>query len=272
MPLRVLQHGFAGTTESVGLEPGAWKDVERHGQFLIDLEFLLRYGPRSGTASCMYCKSPPYLNEIASQFPWIHFYVFEHQTKGSVEDYDPAQPELVCSTPLTVQVEYNKTMSSLEFTKDMARTMGERGGRDSLLMICHGQDSVRQLALHVLMRPTYSLLDVCGVIPVDYLEGELVLPVHIPNNKIFTCLVAHQSARCKAYDPAVYLGEIGKTHAPSPHPLAQTDSESGFTTRGQASSRGWCAPPRPTTRPARTSSRGSTRGARTRSTAAPPRS
>ncbi len=71
MPLRVLQHGFAGTTESVGLEPGAWNDVELHGQFLLDLEFLLRYGLRSGTASCMYCRSPRYLQEIASQFPWI---------------------------------------------------------------------------------------------------------------------------------------------------------------------------------------------------------
>lgn len=229
MPLRVLQHGFAATTPSVGLEPGKWADVGVHGQFLMDLEFLLRFCPRSGTASCVYCRSPSYLQELAQQFPWIHFYAFEHQPKQ--DEYDPAQPALACSAPLTVQVdrpecpplpnlqsslfhpqvEFNKTTSALEFTKEMARTMGERSGRDreSLLMICHGHDSVRQLALHVLMRPSYSLMDVCGVIPRDYLDGELILPLYIPNNKIFACLVAHQHAVCKTYDPDVYHGEIG---------------------------------------------------------------
>lgn len=217
MPLRVLQHGFAATTPSVGMEPGKWADISLHGQFLLDLEFLLRYGPRSGTASCVYCKSPPYLQELAQQFPWIHFYVFEHRPKPA-EEYDPAQPELVCATPPTVQVEFNRTMSALEFTKEMARTMGERSGRDreSLLMICHGQDSVRQLALHVLMRPSYSLLDVCDAIPADYLDGELILPLYIPNNKIFACLVAHQHAACKTYDQAVYLGEIGARETETP--------------------------------------------------------
>lgn len=212
MPLRVLQHGFAATTPSVGLEPGKWADVGLHGQFLIDLEFLLRYGPRSGTASCVVCKSPPYLLELAHQFPWIHFYVFEHsKPKTEEEEYDPAQPELVCSSPLTVQTEFNRTTSPLEFTKEMARTMGERTGREreSLLMICHGLDSIRQLALHVLMRPSHSLLDVNGVMPVDYLEGEIVLPLFLPNHKIFACLVARQQAGCKTYDPELYLGEMG---------------------------------------------------------------
>lgn len=102
MPLRVLQHGFSGATESVGLEPGRWSDVAAHGQFLLDLEFLLRCAPASGTASCVYCKSPTYLREIAQQFPWIHFYAFEHA--HAVPEYDPAQPALACSVPLTVQV------------------------------------------------------------------------------------------------------------------------------------------------------------------------
>ena len=90
--------------------------------------------------------------------------------------------------------------------------MGERSGRDreSLLMVCHGVDPVRQLALHVLMRPSYSFLDICGPIPVDYLDGELILPLYLPNNKVFACLVAHQHALCKTYNPEVYLGEIGE--------------------------------------------------------------
>lgn len=251
MPLRVLQHGFAATTPSVGLEPGRWTDVCLHGQFLLDLEFLLRYGPRSGTASCVYCKSPPYLCELAQQFPWVHFYVFEH--KPVPAEYDPAEPNMVCSAPLTVQVEFNKTMSALEFTKEMARTMGERSSRDreSLLMICHGHDPIRQLALHVLMRPSYSLLDLCGQIPVDYLDGELILPLYIPNNKIFACMVAHQHAKGKTYDPEVYLGEIGtcmRERRQTPHAFIFDR----LRPAPQASFKASCERRRPTTRAAAT--------------------
>jgi hypothetical protein len=211
MPIRVLQHGFFGTTQSVGLEPGTWADISPHGQFLTDLEFLMRYSPKSGTASCVYCKSPSYLDEIANQFPWIHFYVFGHVP--SEPEYDPAAPAMKYEVPLTVQVQFNKTTSALEFTKEMARTMGERGAkeRESLLMICHDQDMIRQLSLHVLMRPNYTLMDIPGTIPADYLDGELILPMFIPNNKIFTNITVHQHAKCKSYDPSTYIGEIGET-------------------------------------------------------------
>ena len=228
MPLRVLEHGQAGTMESVGLEPGTWADVALQGQFLLDLEFILRCAPTSGTASCIYCQSPPYLDHIAMQFPWIHFYVFGHVCPAP--EYDPAQPELACSGPLTVQVAFNKTTSCLDFTKDMARTMGERCARDreSLLMICHGQDPIRQMALQVLMRPQYALLDVCGVIPVDYLDGDLILPIYIPNNKIFVGLVVRQGMGARVYDPSVFLGEMGKR--PAPPPLRSPD---GLTLLGR---------------------------------------
>jgi hypothetical protein len=211
MPSRVLQHGFAATTESAGLEPGTWADVSLHGQFLLDLEFLLRCAPTSGTASCLYCKSPPYLKEIAQQFPWIHFYAFEHTYPAP--EYDPAQPLITTASQLTVQVDFNRTMSSDKFTKDMARTMGERCARDreSLLLICHGQDSMRQIALQVLMRPSYALLDVCCPIPAEYLEGDLILPIFLPNNKAFLCIVAKQHAKGRAYDSALLQTEIGQT-------------------------------------------------------------
>ena len=99
----------------------------------------------------------------------------------------------------------------------MARTMGERSARDreSLLMICHCQDPIRQMALQVLMRPQYALLDVCGAIPVDYLDGDLILPIYIPNNKIFVGLVVRQGAGGRVYDPAVFLGEIGEKPIPA---------------------------------------------------------
>ena len=59
------------------------------------------------------------------------------------------------------------------------------------------------------MRPCYALLDVCGVIPVDYLEGDLILPLYLPNNKIYVGLVARQDAKAREYDPSVFVGEIG---------------------------------------------------------------
>ena len=207
MTIRTLRHGSFGTTQSVGLEPGAWTDVSAQGQFLIDLEFLVQHGPPSGTGSCVYCKHPSYLSEIAAQFPWIHFFVFDHKpAEGS--DYDPEQPLIMQAA---TRVEANTTVTTMEFTKDMARTMGERGEREreSLLMISHGQDPMRQLALHVLMRPHYSLLDICGTIPTEYLDGELILPMFIPNNKVFVALAVHQHAKCKAYDRDTFTGEMG---------------------------------------------------------------
>jgi hypothetical protein len=247
MSMRVLNHGFFGTTKSVGLETGQWNDIPPHGQFLTDLEFLTRYSPRSGTASCVYCKSPSYLTEIASQFPWIHFYVFDHVTPEP--EYDPSAPTLNYTVPLTVQVEFNRTTSALEFTKEMARTLGERGNkeRESLLMICHNQDPIRQLSLHVLMRPHYTLMDICGIVPGDYLDGEIILPMYIQNNKIFANLVVHQHSKCKSFEPTIYQEEIGEVlsvHAPSLNPR---DPHS----RAQASSKGLSAHRKHTTRQAK---------------------
>ena len=53
MPLRVLQHGFSGATESVGLEPGRWSDVAAHGQFLLDLEFDTEHTRAAVEDMCM---------------------------------------------------------------------------------------------------------------------------------------------------------------------------------------------------------------------------
>ena len=104
---------------------------------------------------------------------------------------------------------YNMTISQTEFTKDMARVMGDNNRHSSRVLICHGADPLRQLALHALLRPTHSLMDVCGIIPADYLESEIILPVLIPINKVFTCLVVWQGAKWVSYDPEVYKAEIG---------------------------------------------------------------
>ena len=88
---------------SIGLEAGTWSDVATHGQFLIDLEFLTRYTRaicNSGGGRCIYYKEPRYLPEIASLFPWLHFYAYQHVPDP--QDYDPTQPEI--TAPMTVEV------------------------------------------------------------------------------------------------------------------------------------------------------------------------
>lgn len=191
------------------MEPGAWEDMSVQARFLVDLEFLTRYAPPWGVA-CLYCKAPAYLTHLAAQFPWIHFYGYEHASP----EYDPAAPAVFASeAPITLETRLNMTLSPLEFTKEDARMMGARSmaaGAQTLLMICHGAGSVRQLALHALVQPTHSLLDVSGVIPFDYLEGELILPLFIPNNKIFALLVASQACRAVQYEPDTYENEIGE--------------------------------------------------------------
>ena len=101
------------------------------------------------------------------------------------------------------------TISQHEYTKDMARVMGENR-HSTRTLICHGVDPLRQLALHALLKPTYSLMDVCGSIPADYLEGEIILPVFIPINRMFACLVVFQGAKWGSYDPEVFKAEFGK--------------------------------------------------------------
>lgn len=231
MPVRVLQHGFSPATDNYGMEPGNWNDLDVQAQFLIDLEFLMRYTTLGGTGSCVYCKSPPYLTEIASHFPWLYFYAYDHvepaNSIGSCssnpdEEYDPDRPEIILpslSAPLTVQVHGNVTTAAYEFTKEVARKLGENSRSASRVMICHGADSPRQLCLHAFLRPRYSLLDLVGAIPTDYLDGEIMLPMFIPNHKIFACLVAGEEAKCRSYDSALYQSEIG-AHNQQPLPYS----------------------------------------------------
>ena len=81
-------------------------------------------------------------------------------------------------------------------------------------MICHGETETRQAVLHALLRADASLLDVCGTIPTDYLEGQLVLPIGLPQSRLFACLVASHPCKCAEYDPALYEQEMGAKPCP----------------------------------------------------------
>ena len=201
---------------------GKWSDLTVQGQFLLELEFLSRYtqpcGDVDSETACVYTQSPPYLCDIACQFPWVHFYAFRHSRPIPVADeYDPDIPSLLglLQSDFTQQTNLNMTTSPYEFSKEGAVTLSQSRGAPNqrLVMICHGETSMRQLALHALLRADHSLLDVCGLISEDYLEGDLVLPIFIPQDRIFVSLVASQPCKCADYYPETYGEEIG---APPP--------------------------------------------------------
>lgn len=226
MQSRVLAHGRAprSTTTSAThtYERGSWSDLTREAQFLIDLEFLARHSlspaqlltkrRASVETSCIYAQTPPYLDEISRRFPWIHFYAF-NRPLSEVDEYDPAQPEIVKSVDFTLQTDQNKTTSPFPFNKDSATMLSKNKqaapDRQCLLMICHGESPTRQMILHTLVQADYSLLDIGGAIPAEYLEGELVLPIFLPNRKIFACLIVYATCKAKQYDPKVFQEEIG---------------------------------------------------------------
>ena len=217
MPQRVLAHKRAPTTETgmQGMTAGQWADVSQEGQFLIDLEFLTLHtqppvaGKQQHTeTACVYTQSPSYLVQIACQFPWVHFYCFRHRVEGDELEYDPERP----AVRRTLQTEHNRTTSPFEFSKDSAITLSkakEARPEHRLVMICHGETEMRQVVLHALLRADYSLLDICGCVQEDYLEGEIVLPIMLPQNKALACLVATHPCKCATYDPNIYRQEMG---------------------------------------------------------------
>lgn len=222
------------------MEPGRWTDIQEQGQFLLELEFLTRHThpePRDKTkptviaeSACVYTTSPPYLVEIARQFPWVHFFAFQHVfavvsggSDAGGSEYDPAQPSaLVRITGPSYQTEHNRTMSVDPIDKEsittLSRVKEDKPAHRGLVLICHGETPTRQLMLHSALRADHSMLDVCGAISQEYAAGELVLPVQIPQNKVFTSLVVSLAAEARApcskvatYDPEGYMDELCKS-------------------------------------------------------------
>lgn len=223
---RILSHRRAPTTEQpaqIGMVPGCWADVDLQGQFLMDLEFLALHthpcqlNSAAPDTACVYTTSPPYLSQIAAQFPWVHFYAFRHraleeQPPQVADEYDPESPALAPAwtwTTVSIQTVHNMTTSPAEFTRDNAVGFcraKEARAEHRVVMICHGESDTRQAVLHALLRPDHSMLDLCGSIQREYLKGEIVLPMRLPNSKVFACLHAHASDQfqCVAYDTELY--------------------------------------------------------------------
>jgi hypothetical protein len=215
------------------MKPGKWAELCERAQFLLDLEFLSRHTHPGderirptivAATACVYTQSPPYLDEIARQFPWVHFYAFRHIITAQEEtEYDPAQPALVSkSTAPSMQTDRNKTTATDAFTKEAAtalsRVREDGQSPHCAVLICHGESLIQQLVFHTLLRADYSMLDIEGPIPAEYLDGDIVLPIQLPRDRVFACMVAHRSCRPTAYNPALYLEEICKSLPRAAHP------------------------------------------------------
>lgn len=239
MPTRVLAHANAPTTNTLppGMleRPGQWSDVPPQGQFLLDMEFLTRHArphPQKtrptvvADIACVYTRCPTYLVEISQQFPWIHFFAFNCPLSWDMtgvcaaesEEYNPNQPAMDMGVYPSQQTQHNRTTTPYEFSNESAITLSKTKDQDPerhrLVMICHGETSVRQMVLHVLVRADFSLLDLCGPIPEEYLDGELIFPMMLPLNKMFALLAVTNECKGRQYNTAVYTEEMGK---PLPH-------------------------------------------------------
>ena len=224
MVLRTLAHRQAPSSERgrETMSDGTWWDLTTQGQFLMDLEFLSQYTAPPDRSShgavteiaCVYTRCPPYLVQIACQFPWVHFYGFQFRCPEEEAEYDPEQPAVRRTSLMTLHTEHNRTVSPFEFSKDSAVTLSkakEARPTHRLVMICHGETETRQAVLHAMLRADYSLLDICGTIPHDYLEGHITLPVSLPQSRLFACLVASQPCKCVCYDSKLYEQEMGES-------------------------------------------------------------
>lgn len=204
MPIRVLLHGSAASTEGAELAPGAFaRDVTARGQMLLHIEFLSRYAGES--AYCVFTREPPHLRPLAGLFPWIHFLSF-----SAPPDYDPEHPapSPALSSPVTSETVGNITRYTAPYTCEAARGLASIEYTGSLVMICHGEEPRHQLCLHVHTRPSYSLLELAAP-PRDYIDGELILPIYIDRAKSLLLLVAQGAVRGRRYDPALLAQELG---------------------------------------------------------------
>jgi hypothetical protein len=241
--LRVLRHREAPSTE---LPQGAlldisWEQLSPQAQFLIDFEFLTQHTkPPEGNVgmtevACVYTRCPPYLPQIACQFPWVHFYGFQFRCPEEEGEYDPEHPGVRRTSLMTLHTEHNRTISPFELTKETAVTLSKaRDARPEhrLVMICHNESETRQAVLHAMLRADHSLLDLRGTIPRDYLDGQIVLPMLLAKNALFACLVAPQSCHWAVYDQKLYEQEMGEllslTFCTRSHAVTHTCTYTGF--------------------------------------------
>lgn len=196
-----------------GTEPGPMSHPR--GQALVEIEFLTRlvYDRRRGGNvrwTCVYPSYPPHLALMSRLFPSVKFYAYG-AADGRGDEYDPEHSSSRPAPYRPAECDANATAVCQGFDSETARLLGgrARSWEDRMCLILTDRHTpTRQLLFHSLVKPSYSLLSVTGLIPEEYLSGELYFPIYSPVGSTLVHLVAQGHACARLYYPLWLRDEL----------------------------------------------------------------
>lgn len=184
------------------------------GQALVEIECLTRlvFAPGAGGLrwTCVYPAYPPHLPLMSRLFPTVRFFAYG-AADGRGGEYDPGDPASRPAPYRPAECEANATAVCQGFDSETARLLGGRGrGREDrlCLLMTERHTPTRQFMFHSLVRPSYSLLSVTGLIPEEYLSGDLCFPLYTPVGSSLVHLVARGHYGARLYYPLWLRDEL----------------------------------------------------------------
>ena len=182
------------------------------GQALVEIEFLtgLVFGGGGVRWTCVYPAYPPHLPLMSRLFPSVRFFAYG-AADGQGGLYDPAEPASRPAPYRPAECEANVTAVCQGFDSETARLLGgrARSREDRMcLLMTERHTPTRQFMFHTLTKPSHSLLSVTGLIPEDYLSGDLYFPLYTPVGSSLVHLVARGHFGARLYYPLWLRDEL----------------------------------------------------------------
>ena len=225
-PVRWFEHGGAEclTQSPLFLLCGAQAELlsadasgpmgHPRGQALVEIEFLthlaLGRGGHGVRWTCVYPAYPPHLPLLSRLFPSVRFYAYG-APDGQGGLYDPADPASRPAPYKPAECDGNATAVCQGFDSETARLLGgrARSREDRLcLILTERHSATRQLLFHSLVRPAYSLLSLAGLVPEEFLSGDLYFPLYTPVGSSLVHLAAPGNACARLYYPLWLRDEL----------------------------------------------------------------
>lgn len=228
-PIRQFEHGVA---ECLSLSPlfiGCRGKIEfvadteagpashPRGLALAHIEFLtnMLYRPprterEADRWTCVLPDCPPHLPLLSRLFPRVRFYAYSAPDAHAAE-YDPADPSAQARPYTPAGCEQNTTALGQAFDTETARLLGARARSRSdrlYLLLSDRLTPTRQMLLHALVKPAYSLLCVTDMIPEEYLSGDLYYPLYTPVSSSLVHIAAPGHACARLYYPLWLRDEL----------------------------------------------------------------
>ena len=182
------------------------------GQALVEIEFLTRmmaYG-RGARWTCVYPSYPRHLPLMSRLFPAATFFAYG-AGDGVGDEYDPSLPASKSQPYHPKDCGGNVTAVCQAFDSETARLLGGRcmSAHDKMfLMLSERHTPTRQMMYHSLVKPTYSLLSVTGLIPEEFLSGDLYFPLYTGVSSSLVHLVVPGRACARLYYPVWLRDEL----------------------------------------------------------------